>query len=117
MATEELPGERSARGDRRSRARWVVVFESVRARSGDDGYEAAAAALEARVASAPGYLGMSSVRDGSGHGVTISFWESEEAIARWKSDVAHRAARARGRKDWYESFHLTIARIERMAFG
>jgi heme-degrading monooxygenase HmoA len=64
----------------------------------------------------PGYLGAESVRDGSGFGITVSYWRDEAAILAWKHQAEHAATRARGRADWYERYELRVARVER-AYG
>lgn len=61
----------------------------------------------------PGFLGVESVRDPGGLGITVSYWESEEAIRRWKANAEHRQAQQQGRQQWYASYHLRIARVER----
>lgn len=41
----------------------------------------------------PGFLDVESVRDHSGLGITISYWESLEAIENWKQNVLHKEAK------------------------
>jgi heme-degrading monooxygenase HmoA len=64
----------------------------------------------------PGFLGVESARDADGFGITVSYWESEEAIRAWKSHAEHQVAQATGRDVWYEQFEVRIARVER-AYG
>jgi heme-degrading monooxygenase HmoA len=61
----------------------------------------------------PGYLGVESVRDASGAGITVSYWESEEAISAWKRVADHRVAQRLGRGRWYLDYALRVARVER----
>ncbi len=49
----------------------------------------------------------------SGLGITVSYWDSEAAIAAWKAHAEHSLARERGRDRWYSSFTLRVARVER----
>ncbi len=60
-----------------------------------------------------GDAGMESARGADGFGITLAYWESEEAIAAWKRVAAHREAQRLGHERWYEDFHLRVARIER----
>lgn len=92
---------------------WVVVFTSQRTGRDDEGYARMAEAMGKLAEHQPGYLGIESVRDASGFGVTLSYWASEEAIAAWKRDAAHQQAQRTGHERWYEDFHLRIARVER----
>lgn len=94
---------------------YCVVFASRRT-DVDGGYEAMAGYMVERAALQPGYLGVESVRDAEGNGITVSYWESLEAIAAWKADAHHRAAKEQGKAVWYERYELRIARVER-AYG
>jgi heme-degrading monooxygenase HmoA len=64
----------------------------------------------------PGFLGVESARGSEGLGITVSYWESEEAIRAWKAHAEHRVVQAAGREIWYEQFEVRIARVER-AYG
>ena len=57
-----------------------------------------------------------STRGVDGFGITVSYWESEEAIAAWRRQVDHAAVRAHGREHWYERYELRVAKVER-AYG
>ena len=60
-----------------------------------------------------GFLGIESARDKDGFGITISYWESEQAIAAWKNNAEHEIARKRGKKEWYQDFEVRVAKVER----
>jgi heme-degrading monooxygenase HmoA len=61
----------------------------------------------------PGYLGVESVRGADGFGITVSYWDSEQAIVGWKANAEHRAAQTRGWSTWYQHFELRVAKVER----
>jgi heme-degrading monooxygenase HmoA len=61
----------------------------------------------------PGFLGVESARGEDGLGITVSYWESEEAIANWRANAEHRIAQTTGRTKWYEEFVTRVARVER----
>jgi heme-degrading monooxygenase HmoA len=90
---------------------YAVIFTN---QLGDDqsGYAETADHMIALSASQPGFLGVKSVRDGS-DGITVSYWESEQAIADWKADAQHSMARQQGRDQWYREFQLQVCRVER----
>lgn len=94
---------------------YAVIFASQRT-AGDLGYAAMAERMVELAASQPGYLGIESVRDPGGFGITVSYWTSEEAIFEWRANAEHLAAQERGRTTWYEGFELRVARVER-AYG
>ena len=52
-------------------------------------------------------------RDAEGFGITVSYWDSEDAIRAWKQHAEHAATRERGRRTWYEHFEVRVARVER----
>jgi heme-degrading monooxygenase HmoA len=90
----------------------AVIFSSVRT-PGDGGYDAMSLRMEELARLQPGFLGMESVRDAGGCGITISYWEDEESIARWKRDAEHAVAQELGRSRWYESYVLRVCRVLR----
>ena len=92
--------------------RYVVIFSS-RLREDAEGYGEAAARMAELVQKQPGFLGMESVRDAEGRGITISWWRDEASIRAWKDELEHRAAQERGRGEWYVRYSLTVARVER----
>jgi len=95
---------------------WAVIFTSERT-AGDDAQYAQTADEMVRLASEqPGYLGVESVRDAQGVGITVSYWASEEAIRAWRSQADHRTAQRLGRERWYRAYELRVARVER-AYG
>ena len=60
----------------------------------------------------PGFLGIESARGEDGVGITVSYWESLEAIHAWGRHAEHLTAQARGRAEWYRSFTLRICKVE-----
>lgn len=59
----------------------------------------------------PGYLGIESARNDLG--ITVSYWDSEEAIRNWKAQLEHRLAQKMGKERWYQSYKVRVARVER----
>ena len=92
---------------------YAVIFTSLRT-AGDNGYGAMADRMEELAAAQPGFLGIESARDGLG--ITVSYWESLEAIAAWKRNAEHLEAQRRGRTEWYSGFALRVCKVER-AYG
>ena len=91
---------------------YAVIFTSRRT-DVNAGYGDTAARMVELAATQPGYLGVESARDANGLGITVSYWESEAAIAGWKADAEHRLARDKGRQQWYEHFEVRVAKVER----
>lgn len=61
----------------------------------------------------PGFIGVESLRDENGFGITISYWESLEAIKNWKENPYHLVAQERGKKEWYQRYVIRVCKVER----
>jgi heme-degrading monooxygenase HmoA len=92
---------------------YAVIFTSVRT-PGDHGYAQTADEMERLAADQPGYLGIESVGDEHGVGITVSYWASQEAIDGWRQQADHLAAQRAGRERWYRAYVLRVARVERV---
>ena len=58
-----------------------------------------------------GFIGIDSVRNEIG--ITVSYWESQDAIKNWKQQSEHLVAQLKGRQDWYNWYHVRICKVER----
>lgn len=99
--------------EKQTEKRIAVIFVSQRTAEDADGYNDAAAAMDALAAKQPGYAGMVSARGEEGMGITISYWESEDAAKAWRAHPAHIAIQDQGRAHWYEHYHIDVAAISR----
>ncbi|WP_240796883.1 antibiotic biosynthesis monooxygenase [Terasakiella sp. SH-1] len=59
-----------------------------------------------------GFLGMESVRDDAGKGISVSYWKNIDAIENWKNNLEHQEARQCGKQKWYEDYQLQVAKVE-----
>ncbi|MEL6811676.1 MAG: antibiotic biosynthesis monooxygenase, partial [Bacteroidota bacterium] len=59
----------------------------------------------------PGYLGFEHAREDLA--ITISYWQSLEAIAAWKSNLDHLEAQHQGKERWYQWYKTRICKVER----
>ncbi|EKV32895.1 hypothetical protein C882_1733 [Caenispirillum salinarum AK4] len=99
--------------DDRTPGCYAVIFTSRRTEAPDDGYETMADRMVALARAQPGFLGVESARGPDGFGITVSYWESEEAIRAWKHHAEHVVAREGGRAGWYSAYITRVARLER----
>ena len=90
----------------------AVIFTSQRTES-DRGYNEVSQRMVELGSSYPGFLGIESVRNAEGFGITVSYWKDEASIKAWKADEEHRAAQEAGKKTWYSKYHVRIAKVER----
>jgi heme-degrading monooxygenase HmoA len=91
---------------------YAVVFSSLR-KPGDAGYDAMSDRMAELAAQQPGYLGVESARGADGFGITVSYWQSLDAIKHWKANAEHQIAQETGKAQWYQHYETRIARVER----
>lgn len=90
---------------------YAAIFTSERT-GGDNGYEVMADKMVELASQQPGFLDVESARD-SELGITVSYWDSLEAIKGWKNHAAHQIAQQRGKTEWYKNFGLRVCKVER----
>jgi len=91
---------------------YSVIFTSI-LKQAHDGYTEMAQQMEKLASQQPGYLGMDSVRNTEGMGITVSYWKDETSIIAWKNNLIHLEAQKLGREKWYQQYSLHITRVER----
>jgi len=91
---------------------YAVIFSAHRTGI-DNEYAETATAMEDAAKKMPGYIGFESARNENGFGITVSYWENEEAITNWKKQTDHLIAQKRGREEWYSDYIVRVAKIER----
>lgn len=89
---------------------YAVIFTSQRTEV-DDNYAETTQRMIELASQEEGFLGVESAR--SEVGITVSYWDSLESIARWKKNSEHREAQRKGRHQWYTSFTVRICKVER----
>lgn len=89
---------------------YAVIFTSI-ASEDTAGYESMAEQMLDLVKMQPGYLGHESARNSIG--ITVSYWDSLEAIKNWKAVSEHLVAQQLGRDKWYAAFKTRISLVER----
>ena len=94
---------------------YAVVFTTIRTVK-SDGYKEMARRMVELASKQEGFLGMESATDshpdGPPLGITVSYWESLEAIGKWQSDPEHIEAQKRGQSEWYASCKVRISKVE-----
>ena len=89
---------------------YAVIFTSTRTEV-EEGYAETATKMVELAKAQPGYIGMESAR--SEIGITVSYWESLEAIKNWKANMEHVEAQEKGKTTWYKNYKVRIAKVER----
>lgn len=91
---------------------YAVIFSSVRSSADLPGYERMSARMVELAQKQTGFLGMESVRDSNGLGISVSYWESAEDIKAWKANSEHQIAQEFGRSAWYTEFTTRVCKVE-----
>jgi heme-degrading monooxygenase HmoA len=91
---------------------YAVIFTSLRTEE-DEGYAEMALRMVELAKEQPGFLGIESAREASGHGITVSYWRDEASISSWKQHVDHQAAQQLGKEKWYKGYMLRVSKVER----
>lgn len=94
---------------------YAVIFTSIRT-DADENYGDMASRMVELASDQPGFLGVESARsdrDAGPLGITVSYWESLDAIRQWKQNAEHLIAQQTGRDRWYETYRVRICKVER----
>ncbi|WP_310152144.1 antibiotic biosynthesis monooxygenase family protein [Luteimonas sp. 3794] len=61
----------------------------------------------------PGCLGVESIEDTGGEGVTLSYWTDEASLRAWRAHSAQGATSDKSQRGWYDQYAVQVARVER----
>lgn len=89
---------------------YAVIFTSLRT-DGDNGYSEMANQMVELASKQDGFLGVETAREDIG--ITVSYWRDQDSIKNWKGNLDHTIAREKGHTDWYKSFKVRVAKVER----
>jgi len=95
---------------------WAVIFTAVFSGREAEEYAETAARMVSLAEASPGFLGYETAQGEGGLEITVSYWDSEEAIRAWRRNSEHLAAQKRGREAFYSAYTIRVARVER-AYG
>lgn len=91
---------------------YAVIFTSIKEANAQD-YSETADKMLSLAAKIDGFLGVESLRNENGFGITVSYWRDSTAISNWKNQTDHLIAQDRGKQEWYRKFFLRVAKVER----
>lgn len=89
---------------------YAVIFTSTQ-KENIEGYGDMSEKMEHLAKQQLGFIGMDSARNQIG--ITVSYWESLEAIKNWKQQTDHLLAQQKGQQDWYSWYNVRICKVER----
>ena len=93
----------------------IVVFEFTLNKGVGDRYLELAGMMREEIQNQPGFISIERFRhlDDEDRVVSISTWESEDAIKEWKANLKHRMAQKEGKKLIFKSYRLRVANVIR----
>ena len=93
----------------------AVIFELEPAEGQESAYLDQAAALKDLVADAEGFISVERFQSLTTPGklLSLSFWEDEAAVAKWRQKAAHRTAQGKGRAGIFAGYRLRVAQVLR----
>lgn len=89
---------------------YAVIFTS-KMTENDAGYSKMANLMEILAEKQDGFIRIDSARDTIG--ITVSYWKTLEAIAKWKQQSDHQIAQKLGIKQWYKWYSVRVCKVER----
>ncbi len=91
--------------------KYAVIFKTLRDFPVPQEYLEINKRMVELVESYGGYLGVDSVMNSEGKGVSISYWNSLDDIKSWKNNAEHLVAQKRGKTEWYKYYRVEICEV------
>lgn len=93
----------------------AIIFEVIPAEGRRDEYLDIAAAMRPMVEEVEGFISVERFQSLTNPGklLSLSFFEDEAAVTRWRALQAHRGAQRRGRKGVFSDYRLRVCHVIR----
>ena len=93
----------------------AIIFEVEPAEGRFDDYLENAAALREELQRMPGFVSVERFRSLTNPGklLSLSLWEDEGAVTRWRCHAGHRASQSAGREGIFAGYRLRVAAVLR----
>ena len=92
----------------------AVIFSSTRTHHHNEDYERWSNRMAELVREQAGFLDFVSARDPVTRlGITVAYFVDEESVLAWKVNTEHLEAQRLGRRDFYESYSVKVAKVYR----
>jgi heme-degrading monooxygenase HmoA len=93
----------------------AVIFEVFIEPHKVDQYLSIAASLRRLLEDREGFISIERFQNlnSKEHFLSLSFWESEVAVATWRNEMEHRSAQKKGRQDIFKNYRIRVASVER----
>ena len=93
----------------------AVIFEVLPKASGKQEYLDIAGELKQHLSTIDGFISIERFQSlvDPDKILSLSFWETEEAVSKWRNLEAHRMAQSKGRAKLFEDYRIRVATITR----
>ena len=94
---------------------FAVIFEVFPEKKTTQEYLAIASELKQQLTQIEGFISIErfSSLNKKGKVLSLSFWESEQAIEKWRNLACHREAQSKGRQNIFTDYRIRVAKVER----
>jgi heme-degrading monooxygenase HmoA len=93
----------------------AVIFEVYVRPNGKDEYLSIAASLRESLKDRPGFISIERFQSVTDQNklLSLSFWDTEQAIEEWRNLFEHRIAQKKGRRELFAKYRIRVARVSR----
>ncbi len=93
----------------------AVLFEADALPEAQKRYLQLASELKPLLSDTPGFISIERFQSLTTPGkiLSLSWWENEESVARWKRNVMHQAAQKEGKQSIFSFYRIRVARVFR----
>ncbi|MDB2164082.1 antibiotic biosynthesis monooxygenase family protein [Citrobacter farmeri] len=93
----------------------AVILEAEAVPAQQERYLQLAAELRTELVNIAGFISIERFKSLSTEGkiLSLSWWESDEAVAVWKNNMKHRAAQMEGRESIFSFYRIRVAHVLR----
>lgn len=93
----------------------AVLFEADALPEAQERYLQLASELKPFLSDTPGFISIERFQSLTTPGkiLSLSWWENEESVARWKRNVMHQAAQKEGKQSIFSFYRIRVARVFR----
>jgi len=94
---------------------YAVIFEVEINENKQNEYLAIAAKLKEQLVTMEGFISIERFTSlvNEGKLLSLSFWENEKALIKWKANIDHMNAQSKGRESIFKDYRIRIANVER----
>ncbi|MCP4115854.1 MAG: antibiotic biosynthesis monooxygenase [Desulfobacteraceae bacterium] len=94
---------------------FAVIFEVKPTREGKEEYLKIASGLRRFLENREGFISIERFQSFSEEGklLSLSFWENEESVEKWRRVMEHRTAQKSGKDSLFESYRIRVAKVVR----